>query len=152
MDMAITKIAYSLRALLGLALVTALCFNHADAQTFLRVSATDSVRIIRTELVRVPGQAPGLLIDYASPGGLSDTLMLRQRAVEIFFAIKPRLDSLQLTALAVRAAANATDSSAIGFHRRLFGFVIERRSDARWYFLHDSVPVPLPGAATSPSH
>src|SRR5690242_18494052 len=86
---------------------------NARGQAFIHTSATDSVRVIRAELVRVPGQTPGWLIDYADPGGLSDSTALRRRAVAIFLAVRPHLDSLHLTNFVVRAVDQASDSSAV---------------------------------------
>lgn len=123
---------------------------NAQGQAFLHTSATDSVRVVRTELVRVPGQAPGWLIDYADPGGVRDSVALRRRAVAIFLAVRPQLDSLHLTNFVVRAVDEASDSSAVGFQRRLFGFVIQQRADGKWYFLHDSAPIPFTGDPKAP--
>jgi len=43
----------------------------------------------------------------------------------------------------------ATDSTSTLFHRNLYGFVLQRRTDGRWYFLRDSTPVVLAADSAS---
>lgn len=86
--------SFLLRRALIAASLAMLPFVNARGQGFIRTSVTDSVRVVRTALVRVPGQTPGWLLDYADPGGLSDSVALRRRAVAIFWAVRPHLDSL----------------------------------------------------------
>jgi len=119
------------------------------AQAFLHLSATDSVRILATELVHVPGQPTGLSIDYAATHGLADTASLKRRAIAILRAERPRLDSLHLVNVVVRAVDKASDSTSTLFHRNLYGFVLQRRTDGRWYFLRDSTPVVLAADSAS---
>lgn len=113
------------------------------AQAFLHLSATDSVRILATELVRVPGQPPGFLIDYAATRGLADTVALKRRAIAILRAERPHLDSLHLANVVVRAVDNASNSSSALFQRKSYGFVLQLRTDGNWYFLRGSTPVML---------
>jgi hypothetical protein len=119
------------------------------AQAFLHLSGTDSVRILATELVHVPGQPPGLSIDYAATNGLADTASLKRRAIAILRAERPRLDSLHLVNFVVRAVDKASDSTSTLFHRNLYGFVLQRRTDGSWYFLRDSTPVVLAADSAS---
>lgn len=113
------------------------------AQAFLRLSATDSVRILATELVRVPGQPPGFVIDYAAAKGLADTALLKRRAIAILRAERPHLDSLHLLNVVVRAVDKSSDSTGTPFHRTMYGFVMQHRTDGNWYFLRGSTPVML---------
>ena len=129
------------RSLLAIALLATCASRPLRAQAFLHLSATDSVRILATELVHVPGQPPGLVIDYAATNGLADTALLKRRAIAILRAESPHLDSLHLGNVVVRAVDKASDSTL--FHRKLYGFVLQRRADGSWYFLRDRTPAVL---------
>jgi hypothetical protein len=118
------------------------------AQAFVHLSATDSVRILATELVHVPGQPPALQIDYAATTGLSDTALLKRRAIAILRAERPRLDSLHLVNVVVRAVDKSSDSTGTLFRRSLYGFVMQHRTDGNWYFLRGSTPVLLASDST----
>ena len=119
------------------------------AQAFLHLSATDSVRILATELVHVPGQPPSFQIDYAATKGLADTASLKRRAIAILRAERPHLDSLHLVNVVVRAVDKSSDSTGTPFHRTLYGFVMQLRTDGNWYFLRGSTPVMLAADSTS---
>jgi hypothetical protein len=134
------------RSLFAIALLATCASHPLRAQAFLHLSATDSVRILATELVHVPGQPPGLVIDYAATNGLADTALLKRRAIAILRAESPHLDSLHLGNVVVRAVDKASDSTL--FHRKLYGFVLQLRTDGNWYFLRDSTPVELASDST----
>ena len=137
------------RSLFAVGLLAICASRPLDAQAFLHLSATDSVRILATELVHVPGQPPGLLIDYAATNGLADTTSLKRRAIAILRAERPHLDSLHLVNVVVRAVGEASDSTSTLFHRNLYGFVLQLRTDGKWYFLRESTPVMLASDSTS---
>lgn len=139
------RLTWSLSALVLLAVCAS---RPARAQAFLRLSASDSVRILATELVHVPGQPPGLSIDYAATSGLADTASLKQRAIAILRAERPRLDSLHLVNFVVRAVDKSSDSTTTLFHRKMYGFVLQHRTDGNWYFLRDPSPVILASDST----
>lgn len=128
--------------------VLAICAGGPlHAQAYLHLGPTDSVRVLATELVHVPGQPPGLSIDYAATSGLADTAVLKRRAIAILRAERPRLDSLHLVNFVVRAVDKASDSSATLFHRKSYGSVLQLR-DGKWYFLREATPVVLASDST----
>ena len=130
----------SLTRTLFAVVVLAICASRPlGAQAFLHLSATDSVRILATELVHAPGQPPGLVIDYAATNGLADTALHKRRTIAILRAEGPHIDSLHLGNVVVRAVDKASDSTL--FHRKLYGFVLQLRTDGNWYFLRGSTPV-----------
>ncbi|HEX6806911.1 MAG TPA: hypothetical protein VF118_02925 [Gemmatimonadaceae bacterium] len=136
------------RSLFAVVLLAMCASRPVQAQAFLHLSATDSVRILATELVHVPGQPPALSIDYAATSGLADTAALKRRAIAILRAERPHLDSLHLVNVVVRAVDRASDSSSTLFHRKLYGFVLQLRPDGNWYFLRGSTPVMLAADTT----
>lgn len=133
---------------LSAVVVLAICAGGPlHAQAYLHLGPTDSVRVLATELVHVPGQPPGLSIEYAATSGLADTAALKRRAIAILRAEQPHLDSLHLVNFVVRAVDKASDSSATLFHRKLYGFVLQFRN-GNWYFLRDATPVLLASDST----
>lgn len=136
-------------SLFAVVLLTICASRPLDAQAFLHLSPTDSVRILATELVHEPGQPPALSIDYAATNGLGDTASLKRRAIAILRAERPHLDSLHLVNVVVRAVDKASDSTSTLFHRKVYGFVLQLRTDGNWYFLRGSTPVMLAADSTS---
>jgi hypothetical protein len=53
---------------------------------------------------------------------------------------------LHLGNVVVRAVDKASDSTL--FHRKLYGFVLQLRTDGNWYFLRDSTPVEFASDST----
>ena len=121
---------------LGLVLVSP---KIASSQAMVRFGSGDSLRILSSGPAYVPGEKPGLLIDYNAFVPLDDTLKLRQTALALWHILRSKIDSLNPPFVVLRATDR--DPAITGYQQvHMYGTVIEKRHD-KWYLLHDSVTV-----------
>ncbi len=122
------------------AMIAALSGCGAPAGQTVQLATGDSVRLLATGPAIVPNQKPGLLVEYNPFLSLDDTAALRREALGLWSALRPRVDSLNPPFVVLRATTRRPQ--LIGYQSvRNYGFVLERRADGRWYFLHESTPV-----------
>jgi hypothetical protein len=127
-------------SLISLALLTQSPLRAALGQEILRLDSSDSVLIIGTGPATVRNQATGLAIEYHPFHSMDDTLALRRQALALWRALRPRIDSLAPPFVVLRATTR--NPSLTGYQPvRVYGFVIQKRADGKWYLLHDSVSV-----------
>ena len=135
------EIAAPFRTQACCALLVALsaCMRPAAGQV-MRLSSGDSVRVLGTGPAIVPNEKPGLLVDYNPFLSLDDTVALKREALALWSALRPRIDSLNPPFVVLRATTRKPQ--LIGYQSvRNYGFVLEKRPDGKWYFLHEPTPV-----------
>jgi len=121
-------------------MIAALSGCGAPAGQTVQLATGDSVRLLATGPAIVPNQKPGLLVEYNPFLSLDDTTALRREALGLWSVLRPRVDSLNPPFVVLRATTRRPQ--LIGYQSvRNYGFVLERRADVRWYFLHESTPV-----------
>ncbi len=110
------------------------------AGQMMHLATGDSVRVLTTGPAIVPNQKPGLLVEYNPFLSLDDTSALRREALALWSVLRSRVDSLNPPFVVLRATTR--QPQLIGYQSvRNYGFVLERRADGRWYFLHETTPV-----------
>jgi hypothetical protein len=113
----------------------------AQAAAVQHLPSGDSIAITASGPATVPNQPTGLLVRFYPYSTLGDTNHLRDLAVQLWRSLRPRLDSLAIPWLVLQAT-DQTPEPHVGFwHVENYGFVVERRSDGRWYFLHQTDPL-----------
>ena len=112
------------------------------SDTVIHLDNGDSVELQATVPAVVEGSPPGRMVIFHPFSDFSDTAQLRQTAIALFHYLQPGLDSAAPPFLVLRAA-NLPAAQRKGFYNiENYGFVLEHRPDGKWYFLHDSDPVP----------
>jgi hypothetical protein len=113
----------------------------AQAPTIVHLASGDSVAIISAGPAHVPNQPEGFQVRFYPYRPLDDTAQLRRQALELRSALRPQLDSTNAP-FVVLQATNQTPEPHVGiWHAVNYGFVLEKRADGKWYFLHGTIPI-----------
>ena len=111
------------------------------AQRALHLPSGDSVIVIGSGPARVPDKPDGLLIKYHTFVAMTDTATLRREALEMWHHFFAKIDSLSLSWVVFQATTQ-TPPPFIGIERgQMYGFVLEKRGDGKWYFLDGTIPL-----------
>ena len=132
-------------------MATAFCLigGHATclAQQRVALSQGDSVVVERSAVLTFTDLGKSLLVEYRAMDSLSDSVALRRRSLAILAMEKFRLDSMNAKNLIVRAVAPAHDSNGVS---NVFGFVLEKHQNGRWYFRGETQPISDSSDASGP--
>lgn len=112
-------------------------FGRLKSDT-LRLFNGDSVELQATLPAVIEGSPPGRMYIYYPFRDLSDAVRLRRIALGVFMHVWSDL-AKDPPAFVVMRAVNLPTAQRTGQYNIVnYGFVIERRQDGRWYFLHES--------------
>jgi hypothetical protein len=114
---------------------------HGQSAAIQHLPSGDSVAIIASGPASVPDKPPGLLVRFYPYSTLKDTNHLRELALQLWRDLQPRLDSLSIPWLVLQATDRTPGPRSGRWREKNYGFVLERRSDGKWYFLNQSVPL-----------
>ena len=141
---------YRWLALLAIVAVPAACASPEKevtgrlSDTVLHLENGDSVELQATVSAVVEGSPPGRMVIFHPFTDFSDIPRLRQTAIALFHYLQPGIDSAPPPFVVLRAT-NLPAAQRKGFYNiENYGFVLERHADGKWYFLHESDPLPPP--------
>jgi hypothetical protein len=103
----------------------------------------DSIEFQATGPAEVPNSLPGLMITYYPFFPIADTARVKSAALALFHAVRARAAGAPPPPFVVLRAVDRRAAERRGvYQQQVFGVVLERRSDGRWYVLGERVPVP----------
>jgi len=110
--------------------------------TTVRLPAGDSILLVATGPIFDPNGDTGFMYEYHPYISLDDTVSLQKQALVLWNSVRPKAESLRAPFVVLRATTRFTEAP-VGQPKiiRNYGFVLEKRRDGLWYFLHDSIPV-----------
>lgn len=111
------------------------------AQQKLGFSQGDSIVIERSAVLTFADVGKSLLVEYQAIDSLSDSVALRRRSLSILTLEKSRLDSMDAKNLIVRAVQRNLPTHGTNATNRVFGLVLEKHQDGRWYFRGETEPI-----------
>jgi hypothetical protein len=113
----------------------------ALSDTVLHLADGDSAELQSTGPARVPNEPEGLLVTYHPYTDVTDTVRMRQAALAVFDALRPKFVNGDPPWIVLRAADRPAKERNRGGRDHFFGVVLERHADGRWYPLHSATPV-----------
>ena len=113
----------------------------ATAQEVIHLPSGDTVAILAVTQIRAPNRPPGLLIRFYPYTSLADTIHLRKLALSLRQTLRPKIEATGVPWLVLQAT-DQTPGPHLGIIRgENYGFVLEKRSNGKWYFLDGSEPI-----------
>ena len=107
----------------------------------LHFARGDSVEYLKSGPMYLATGQPGFLFAFHPFVPVEDTVRLRAIGGELWQWLRPKLDTsptfVVLQANTLRARAGFSVQAGHGYN-----LVLERHSDAKWYFLNESSPAP----------
>jgi hypothetical protein len=111
-----------------------------SGQAIIRFSSGDSVLILGSGPLNVPGRQSGLLIEFDPFIDVRDTVDAKTSALAVWRVLRTNLDTLHLGFVVLRATDRVpTDTTPQHVH--MYGVVVEKRKNGMWYIVGDSVTV-----------
>jgi hypothetical protein len=104
----------------------------------------DSIEFQATGPAEVPNSPPGLMITYHPFFPIADTARVKSAALALFRAVRERAGGAPPPPFVVLRAVGRRAAERRGpyYEQQVFGVVLERRADGRWYVLGERLPVP----------
>ena len=103
----------------------------------------DSLEFQATGPAEVPDRPPGLMITYHPFFPIADTARVKSAALALFRAVRERAGGTPPPPFVVLRAVGRRAAERRGtYEQQVFGVVLERRPDGRWYVLGERAPVP----------
>ncbi|MDQ6771040.1 MAG: hypothetical protein M3Z54_13755 [Gemmatimonadota bacterium] len=124
--------------------LAAMLAGPVAGQEIVRPDTGDSVVALASGLVGTPDGSRGLLFEFRPFVPLSDTASLRRIAKALFSLRRSTIDSMGVPYVALRATDRPPMQNNSKVFFQAYGFVLERRGDAQWYFLHETERVSDP--------
>ena len=115
--------------------------SGALSDSVLHLANGDSVELQSTDSVQVPNEPGGLMVTYYPYRDPADTVLMQQKALAVFDALRPRFARDNPPWIVLRAASRPAAQRNNGGQDAFFGVVLEKHADGHWYPLHGASPV-----------
>lgn len=114
----------------------------ALTDTIVHLSGGDSVELQSAGVARVPKQTDGLMVTYHPYFDLADTERVKQTALAVFDALRPKfLGDPPWVVLRAASRPAVERNRGGGPQDHFYGVVLERLADGHWYPLGEHTPV-----------